>query len=220
MSAKQEQRAAKAAAAAEQFEIVWQKALAVVKDRAEQREAWLRPEAIEEREWDTACAVRLLRDGGMAWWQLAHALALPGSGDSVATGKSGASYARRLYRKAFGDYEPGHRASSAGSAERRAEAVGPWFGHDRTMEAILTEVAGKELTWLVEVQGVKTTDTAVVAPGGARPYREDAISFHTVVYGVPEKGKGAVWMRGPERTVRIGSIIQVGPGIPAGERVI
>lgn len=216
---KQEQREAKAKAAAESFEIIWQKALDVVKARQEEREVWPRPEGMEEREWDTACAVRLLREGGMAWWQLAHALALPGSGDSVATGKSGASYARRLYKRAFGDYEPGVRASSTGSAERRAEAVGPWFGQTWAMDEVKEAVEGKEITWSGEIQGVRFTDTAVVAPKRVQACGEDAITFDTVVYGEQEKGKSKVWWAGPKRTVRIADIIQVAPGIPAGERV-
>lgn len=219
MATKQDRRIAREHAADAAFAAIVEKALAVTKDRAAQRESWARPEGTTDGGWEVACAVRVLREQGIAWWQLAHALALPGSGDSVATGKSGASYARRLYRKVFGDYEPGQRASSAGSAERRAEAVGPWFT-GRTVEEVLSAVAGKELTWRIRVsEGVETTDSAVVSPRGARQYGDDAISFHAVVYGVPEKGKGAIWMKGPERTVRVEAIIQVGPGIPAGERV-
>jgi hypothetical protein len=65
--------------------------------------------------------VKELRDTGMAWWAIAHALELPGSADNVAQGKSGASKARSLYKKAFGQLPESRRSLTA--------KTGGAFGH-------------------------------------------------------------------------------------------
>lgn len=220
MTTKQDRRIAKAAEAEARFAEIMKASIRITEERAAARDWGDKPEDMTSGEWEAAKAVRVLREGGLAWWDLAHTLGLPGSGPSVATGKTGASYARRLYERAFGDRPRGHRASSVGSAERRAEAAGPWFGADKTVEEVCLEVAGQEVTWQVRpAEGIQFTDSAVVSPKGASAYRDNAITFHTVVFGAPEKGKGSIWMRGPERTVKIANIIRVAPGIPAGERV-
>lgn len=64
-------------------------------------------------------AVKELRDTGMAWWQIAYQLNLPGSGPNVASGKAGAARARSLYRKTFGEL-PGDVAQRSTKASRAA----------------------------------------------------------------------------------------------------
>jgi hypothetical protein len=76
--------------------------------------AGLRPDTVEFEEWQEAseatghdfiiaASVRFLRDqGGTAWWAIGKALGLPGAGDSAATGKAGAAFARKMYAKGFG----------------------------------------------------------------------------------------------------------------------
>lgn len=47
--------------------------------------------------------VKELRETGMAWWQIGFKLSLPGNADTVAKGKGGAAFARKIYKAAFGD---------------------------------------------------------------------------------------------------------------------
>lgn len=47
--------------------------------------------------------VKELREKGKAWWQIGYELGLPGSADTVAKGKGGAAYARKIWKHAFGE---------------------------------------------------------------------------------------------------------------------
>lgn len=47
--------------------------------------------------------VRELREAGKAWWQIGYELGLPGSADTVAKGKGGAAFARKIWKSAFGE---------------------------------------------------------------------------------------------------------------------
>lgn len=118
-------------------------------------------------EHDIGHRVKELRDGGMAWWQIAYQLELPGSGPNVATGKSGAARARALYKKTFGEL-PGDTAQRSTKASRAAgdgsgapvvrkpqfsEALLLPFYDTAAAEAeatteILERVRGKEIRWV------------------------------------------------------------------------
>ena len=50
-----------------------------------------------------AGSVKELRETGMAWWQIGFKLSLPGNADTVAKGKGGAAFARKIYKAAFGE---------------------------------------------------------------------------------------------------------------------
>lgn len=111
--------------------------------------------------------VKELRDTGMAWWQIAYQLELPGSGPNVAQGKAGAARARSLYKKTFGEL-PGDVARRSTKASRAAgEGIGApvvrkaIFGPDilaadfdndgALAEAnadILARVGGHEIRWV------------------------------------------------------------------------
>lgn len=91
--------------------------------------------------------VKKLRDTGMAWWQIAYQLELPGSGPNVATGKSGAARARTLYRKTFGEL-PGDVAARSTKASRAAgDGTGapvvrkPIFNEDQLATTFDTDAA-------------------------------------------------------------------------------
>src|SRR5687767_6868447 len=47
--------------------------------------------------------VKELREKGLAWWQIGFELGLPGSADTVAKGKGGAAFARKIWKAAFGE---------------------------------------------------------------------------------------------------------------------
>lgn len=100
--------------------------------------------------------VKELRDGGMAWWQIAYQLELPGSGPNVASGKSGAARARAAYKKTFGEL-PGDTVKRSSKATRAAGADAAPTGRRKCVfseeeladEAELAaKVAGKEIRWL------------------------------------------------------------------------
>lgn len=111
--------------------------------------------------------IKELRDGGMAWWQIAYQLELPGSGPNVAEGKSGAARARSLYKKTFGDL-PGDVARRSTKASRAAgDGAGapvvrkPQFNEDQLAAVfdnegaeaeanaeILAKVEGHEIRWV------------------------------------------------------------------------
>ena len=75
-------------------------------------------EAVESLSGPTGAQVKELRDTGMAWWAIGRELGLEGAGESAATGKKGASRARALYRKAFGEV-PRSQAVRGTSKEAR-----------------------------------------------------------------------------------------------------
>jgi hypothetical protein len=110
--------------------------------------------------------VKELRDGGMAWWQIAYQLELPGSGPNVTQGKSGAARARALYKKTFGEL-PGDVAARSTKASRASgDGTGapvvrkPQFNDDQLAATfdnpgaeaeanadIIARVAGHEIRW-------------------------------------------------------------------------
>ena len=115
--------------------------------------------------------VKELRDAGMAWWQIAYQLELPGSGPNVASGKAGAARARAAYKKTFGDL-PGDVARRSTKASRAStEASGPpvvrkplftegLLGNQFDTDAALAEanaeilerVTGKVVRWIGRTQ--------------------------------------------------------------------
>lgn len=66
-----------------------------------------------------AAEVKGLRESGLAWWQIGHKLALPGSADNVAQGKGGAAYARKIWKAAFGEVP--RVQTRTGKRSKRAE---------------------------------------------------------------------------------------------------
>jgi hypothetical protein len=115
---KQTKRDKKAKAGKEQAEAIIEQAVEAVASKAEAVEYGDRPETCTEAEWATACAVRGLREQGEAWWAIAQTLGLPGAGSSAATGKAGASQARKAYAKGFGAHP---RSFTRGQGRTRRE---------------------------------------------------------------------------------------------------
>lgn len=125
--------------------------------------------------------VKDLRDTGMAWWQIAYQLELPGSGPNVASGKAGAARARVLYKKTFGSL-PGDVAKRSTKASRAA-ATGdgapvvrkPVFTEADLSDAdeLLARVVGKEIRWIgrtpcADGSTIETEREARVHPEGAK----------------------------------------------------
>lgn len=104
--------------------------------------------------------VKELRDGGMAWWQIGHELGLPGSGPNVASGKGGASRARTLYKKTFGELPGGTVARSTKASRKAAVETGeapvvrkPLFSAEELADlpGLVDRVAGHEVRWVGRV---------------------------------------------------------------------
>ena len=226
---RQEQRAKLLAKVDTEYQTLLNKAMDVVDQNAAKRANWKRPPDMTKPQWEMACAVRVLRDGGVAWWQVAHSLGLPGSGGSATTGKSGAGLARRLYAKAFGQLPEGVRASSKGSHTRAASLAGALFAPDATDDEIVKAVLGQKIVWRIVMRDATGTaylekeDEAVVSPakavvldrlGNSGP----VLRFNSVL---PSGDSGNLsWYPGPERTVRVESILSVVLGMPTGARVL
>lgn len=67
--------------------------------------------------------VKALREKGVAWWQIGFELKLPGSADNVREGKSGASFARRIYASEFGAVPRTQRRTGGGEKNADVKAI-------------------------------------------------------------------------------------------------
>lgn len=149
--------------------------------------------------------VKELRDGGMAWWQIGHELGLPGSADNVKEGKSGASKARSLYKKAFGEL-PATPRSLAAQRGDRVYGDGPkpkgtrkkdvirkdpdtasMFSDEHSDEEIAEMLRGKRITYVNSISGEQDTvrihakSSVVIIPqrdGKAVQFRESHADDH------------------------------------------
>lgn len=214
---KQEKAARKGKAAAQKAAVIVEEAVAKVKAK--------RGEATEE---DVALGhkVKELRDTGMAWWQIAHELGLPGSADNVAQGKSGASKARRLYAAAYGSHPStprGPRTVDDGSpkprgkrsrtgAIKRVEGGSMFAG--ATDEEIVVMVGGKQITWENSLSpGLE--ESALVHKGTPINIVESkqgrALEFRTTIMETSsDADRKFNFLAGPWRTVVLDRIVKVG----------
>lgn len=169
--------------------------------------------------------VKELRDTGMAWWQIAYTLGLPGSADNVAQGKSGASKARALYKKAFGSLPQtarslaaktggtfGHGPKPVGTKRRDAIVRDPATASmfvDHSDEDIVNMLRGKRIVWTNGIAGMqeearvheKAKITIAEFPSGK------AVQFREACGNdVPLSHR---WIPGMYRTVRLEAIVRV-----------
>lgn len=113
MNTKQDRREKRRKKANEQAGIIIKEAVAAVKANS------TRLENCTDEEWALAVKVRERRDAGMAWWQIAVDLDLPGAGTSASTGKKGAGQARKAYAKGYGAHPPSFVRGQGRSTTRR-----------------------------------------------------------------------------------------------------
>jgi hypothetical protein len=111
---------------------------------------------VDDYAYDLAVEVRKAREGGAAWWRIAHDLELPGNGPSAAQGKSGAAYARRLWERAWGKtYADGERAPRDTKERKRERAVTeegrPYFAADAKETDIITRICGQMIHWVARL---------------------------------------------------------------------
>lgn len=104
MSKKQERRAKATKAADAKAEAIIDETVAKVGQR----------KALPEEHAKLAPEVKALRDSGESWMAIGAKLGFPGS-------KSGAAYARKVYRSAYGEVPRSHAPKGQGRRSRRAE---------------------------------------------------------------------------------------------------
>lgn len=194
-----------------------------------------RGEASEE-ERATAEEIKTRRDAGMAWWQIAFELSLPGSADNVAQGKSGASRARSIYKKVLGDYPKTQRirrgndeSQTAATGSRRRNRQGhevikalpgqPVFADSVSDDDVIATIRGKEIAWDIFTVNPLTgssefmmTDEQVVHEQAAVTMRRDKEGFRYVTFreGVGTDLPPEMWsLRGKYRSVFVHNIVKV-----------
>lgn len=158
-----------------------------------------KPREASEADLALAQQVKALRDTGMAWWQIAHELTLPGSADNVKQGKAGAARARALYKKAFGTlpatprslasqrgdrvYGDGPRPSGVRKKDviRKDPATATMFTEEHSDEEVAEMLRGKRITFVnsisneqdtVRIHGKSKVEVIQAKDGRAVQFRE------------------------------------------------
>lgn len=178
-----------------------------------------------------ATDVKQLREQGLAWWQIGFKLSLPGSADTVAKGKGGAAYARKIWKAAFGEVPRVQTRDGSRSKKRekneavrelketkqadRVEAVRSGesvLKATMTDEEVLNMLEGRVITWSFNLGSLDRQEdefydvTIGVFPGtlkvsGEGPDR--VIDFRELDQNAPLAVRG---IKGGHRTVRISAI--------------
>lgn len=183
--------------------------------------------------------IKELRDGKVAWWMIGFKLGLPGSADSVAKGKGGAAYARKIYKSAFGEVprtqvRDGSRSKKAernpevramretSKAERvvQVRAGQSVISPDLTDEEVLAMVDGRMLTWSINLanvdnQGDDFYDSTIGAFRGTTRVHglgvDRCVDFREFDPSAPVRERGTP---GGMRTVRVSAIHTIGKAQP------
>lgn len=105
--------------------------------------------------YDLAVEVRRQRTRGDSWWRVAYELHLPGGGASNKQGRKGASFARRLWRAAWGPTYVGERGQRDSKVTREARALEnlgrPYFTGAEDPMTIIEKVRGQMLHWVTRL---------------------------------------------------------------------
>lgn len=185
---------------------------AIVAETVEKVKRTRRSREATDGDRETAAQIKERRDAGMAWWQIAHELGLPGSADNVTQGKSGASKARSIYKKVYGDYPKTQRMrrapdetlagangtrtrNSSGHEVVKAVRGKPIFSNSITDEELVTAIAGKKITWNLFLHNPVTgqeefigQDEQIVHESTAITVRQDSDGFRYVTF---REGQGS-----------------------------
>lgn len=170
--------------------------------------------------------VKELREKGLAWWQIGFELRLPGSADTVAKGKGGAAFARKIWKHAFGEVPRVQNRDGRNRKPRekndhvremrtttktaRVEAVRAGTSvikPETTADEIVAMVEGRMITWSLNLANVD----------------HQADEFFDVTAGV-FKGTCKVHGLGDERYIEFREYDPRTPiqyrGIPGGSRIV
>lgn len=120
MTSKQERRAkAEAKATVQATEIIEAAKAKVTGAAANPR----RTRTLSAEHKALAPKVKEYREQGMAWWMIGFKLSLPGSADTVAAGKGGAAFARRIWVDSYGPIPKAAPRSPRGHSSEKNEDV-------------------------------------------------------------------------------------------------
>lgn len=184
---------------------------------------------------DLAAECKQLRETGMAWWRIGWELKLPGCGETVATGKSGAAQARKLYAQANGgqaapstrapskrtpraNQPPKHAGNLGTKTDRKITLVerGHVIPTDLPDEEVLAMVRGRTIEWGINVSRLAgSNDDEVWSGQEARVHpdwlvmEEDLSKDGSRVIRFREflgRDDQGKLMSGPTRTVRVNAI--------------
>lgn len=183
--------------------------------------------------------VKELREQGVAWWQIGFKLGLPGGADTVAKGKGGAAYARKIWKAAFGEVprvqvRDGSRSKKAEKNENvrtlretsKAERVlavragQSVINPDMTDEEVLAMLDGRMITWSINLANVDGQaddfydNTIGVFRGTLKVHGlgvDRMASFREYDPSAPIKERGTP---GGLRTVRVSAIHTIGKSQP------
>lgn len=129
--------------------------------------------ALSDEHKALAPEVKRMRDNGIAWWAIGHALGLPGSADNVAQGKGGAAFARKIYASEIGavprtQARNGSRSASREKNEdirdlkkqRKRDRVASVHAgkavirEDMTDEEVVETLRGRTIGWAIDLSVV------------------------------------------------------------------
>lgn len=189
-----------------------------------------RAEGCTDEEWALAQQVKVLRDEGVPWWQIAKDLELPGAGHSATTGKKGAANARKAYAKGYGSHprtftrgqgktraEKNERVKEVQQATKRSRVEKVRKGEsvippDISNEELAAMVKGRKISWMI--MGDHCPDgmeqEAWVHPQTPL-YIEGELGDRTIEFRSMDKGAPVAFRMVPAhiRTVRIDRIFAI-----------
>lgn len=192
---RQEKRAKAEKAAAEQ-------AAAIVEEATSKIVAGRRTRALSEEHKALAPKIKEYRDTGMAWWMIGFKLSLPGSADNVQQGKSGASFARRIYADAYGAIPKVQRSRGMGEKnddvkalkkERKTDRVAKVkqgeavLRLDMTDEEVVETLRGRVIGWTTDLTSMWPEDRRD-DDGGTLRHAEQEAGVHRRWAKVEEHG--------------------------------
>lgn len=171
----------------------------------------------DDETYAKAVQVRELRATGAPWWRIAHQMGLPGSGPSVAQGKTGAAHARRLWERAWGKTYSDTSVPRDTKERKKERALTtearPFFTADTMEMEIVSAITGKKITWFTRLEA--NGNALIVSEQEAIVYPKDiqvlqgakgrVVSFYEVI-----KDERGTEMVGPRRSVYIDRIEKVG----------
>lgn len=183
------------------------KAAAVKKVEDTPHKEWLdeKPEACTEAEWADGCRVRELREVGLPWWGIAREMGLAGSGDSAATGKTGAGGARRIYKKAFGSLPETSRSRAStegGGRKRQKREVTRGNAAEKLLamddQEVVEHLAGKYIYWTTSTlsasSGMDYTPADMDCRVGRRPVVATGKHGRFLTFNEPDAGSRSIYL--------------------------
>lgn len=175
-----------------------------------------RLEDVGDWTYDLAVEIRKLREADHAWWSLAWMLDLPGSGPSLAKGRTGSNFARQVWVAAWGqtyDSKPVPRKSKEEKVRRAiSEHARSYFSEADDDNHVKREITGRLVTWVTRLPAggevVASRQKAIVHDNAKRvSVLTGPQGRYVEFYEQPDPNTK---ISGPLRAVYLNRIIEVG----------